>query len=131
VTFAFRGHSVDLLARQGPEEGRLLVTVDGRNVDGLPADSEGRSYLDLAASGTVWQARLPIATGLAAGQHLLRLTVNDGSPGRANVDAFEVNAGQPPAFPILPVAVLGFLLLITAGALLWDLRSRPRREQFF
>ena len=47
LTFTFRGHSVDLLARQGPQEGRLFVTLDGRNVAGLPTDDQGRSYLDL------------------------------------------------------------------------------------
>jgi len=49
LTFTFRGHSVDLLARQGPQQGRLWVTLDGRNVAGLPTDEQGRSYLDLYA----------------------------------------------------------------------------------
>ena len=131
LTFTFRGHSVDLLARQGPQEGRLFVTLDGRSVAGLPTDDQGRSYLDLRAQDTVWQARRPIASGLATDQHVVRLTVDDGARGPANVDAFEVNAGQPPAFPVLPVAILGVLLLALAAALIWDLRSRPRREQFF
>ncbi len=130
LTFTFRGHSVDLLARQGPQEGRLFVTLDGHNVAGLPTDEQGRSYLDLQTQDTVWQARQPVASGLATDQHVVRLTVDDGAHGPANVDAFEVNAGQR-AFPILPVAILGVMLLAAAAALVWDLRSQPRREQYF
>jgi hypothetical protein len=131
LVFTFQGHSVDLIAQRGPQRGRLLVTLDGRSVSGLPTDNEGRSYLDLYAPETVWRDRLPIASGLAPGQHVVRLTVGDGEPVGCNVDAFEVSAGQPPAFPVLPVAVLGLGLLIAAGALVWDLRNRPRREKFF
>jgi hypothetical protein len=131
LTFTFRGHSVDLIARQGPEEGRLLVTVDGRKVAGLPTDDEGRSYLDLHAPEGEWQSRLPIAGGLTPGQHVVRLTVPDSERALGNVDAFEVNVGQPPAFPILPVALLGLALVVAVGALIWDVRSRPRREKFF
>ena len=131
LTFTFRGHSVDLIARQGPEEGRLLVTVDGRKVAGLPTDGEGRSYLDLHAPELEWQSRLPIAGGLAPGQHVVRLTVADDGIALGNVDAFEVNAGQPPAFPVLPVALLGLALIVAVGVLIWDVRNRPRREKFF
>lgn len=131
LTFTFRGHSVTLLARQGPEERRLLVTLDGRNVGGLPTDDQGRSYIDLEAPTTSWQARLPIASGLTPDQHVVRLTVSDGESAMGNVDAFEVNAGQPPAFPILPVAALGIGILVTGAALVWQWRNRPRREKFF
>jgi hypothetical protein len=129
VTFTFRGHSVDLIARQGPHAGQLLVNLDGRNVQGLPTDEEGRSYIDLEASTTTWQVRQPIAAGLTPGQHVLRLTVSGNN--FCNVDAFEVNAGQPPAFPVLPVSGLAAGALVTAAALAWDLRRRPRREQYF
>jgi hypothetical protein len=131
LTFTFRGHSVDLIARQGPQEGRLLVTLDGRNVAGLPLDDEGRSYLDLQAQTTAWQARLPIAKGLAPDQHVVRLTLGGGEQAQGNVDAFEVNAGRPPPFPTLAVAVLGIGLLLVAGLLAWDLGSRPRPQKFF
>jgi hypothetical protein len=97
----------------------------------LPTDEQGRSYLDIQSAEPVWQARLPIANGLATDQHVVRLTVNDRAEALANVDAFEVNVGQPPAFPILPVAILGIALVAVTAALIWDLRSRPRREQFF
>jgi hypothetical protein len=131
LTFTFRGHSVDLIARRGLEWGRLLVALDGRNVTGLPTDDQGRSYLDLSAPATQWQVRLPLASGLGTGQHVVRLTVSDWDPARCNIDAFEVNAGQPPAFPALPVALLGAGVVLAGIALAWDLLNRPRRERFF
>ena len=131
LTFTARGHSVDLIARTSPQGGRLLVTVNGRNAAHLPTDDQGRSYLDLQAAEVVWQARLPIASGLTPGQHVVRVTVSDGEQALGNVDAFEVNAGQPPGFPVQPVAILGVGLLLVVALLVWDLRSRPRREKFF
>jgi len=131
LTFTFQGHSVDLIARRSPGEGHLLVTLDGRNVTGLPTDDEGRSYLDLHAEEIEWQARLPIASGLAPGQHVVRLTIADGERTMGNVDALEVNAGQPPAFPTLVAAILGTGVLLAAGALVLDFRRRPRPERYF
>jgi hypothetical protein len=131
LAFTFRGHSVDLIARKGPEDGRLLVTLDGRNVAGLPRDGQGRSYLDLRSEEVVWQARLPIASGLVSDLHVVRLTIDDGARAAANVDAFEVNVGQPRAFPIVLVALLGAVLAAVTVALVWDLRGRPRRERYF
>jgi hypothetical protein len=128
LTFTFRGHSIDLVARRGPDAGRLLVTLDGRSVPGLPNDDEGRAYLDLSAQAVEWQARHPLASGLGAGQHVLRLTVAEGT---ANVDAFRVNAGQPPAFPIPLVATLGAGMVVAVLGLVWDLRTRPRRQKVF
>ena len=77
LTIAFEGNSLDLIARQGPREGRLLVTHDGRNVPGLLVDDQGRSYVDLYSPEIGWQARLPIARSLGPGQHVLRLTVSE------------------------------------------------------
>jgi len=131
LTFTFQGHALDLIARRGPQQGRLWVTLDGRSVSGLPLDEQGRSYLDLHADRETWQARLPVAVGLAPGQHVMRLTVGAGEYTAANVDAFEVNAGQPPPFPVLPVVSLGLGVLAALSALVWDLHSRPRQEEFF
>ncbi|NIV35879.1 MAG: hypothetical protein GWN58_42450, partial [Anaerolineae bacterium] len=60
-----------------------------------------------------------------------RLTASDGQPALGNVDALEVNAGQPPAFPLVPAVILGLGVLVVAALLVWDLRTRPRREKFF
>jgi hypothetical protein len=131
LTFTFQGHSVDLIARRGPEAGRLLVTLDGRSLAGLPTDGQGRSYLDFNAASETWQERLPIAAGLASGQHVVRLTVSEDQPGMSNVDAFEVSAAQPPGFPAPLAASLGLGSVLAAAALAWDLRSQPRREKYF
>jgi hypothetical protein len=131
LTFTFRGHSVDLIVRREQAGGRLLVTLDGRQVPGLPLDEEGRSYVDLYGPTTMWQERLPIASRLTVGQHVLRLTVGGVDGFVCPVDAFEVNAAQPPPFPLWPAVGLGAGLLLLAGALVWDLRHKPRRETFF
>ena len=138
LTIAFEGNSLDLIARQGPQEGRLLVTHDGRNVPGLPVDDQGRSYVDLYSPQIEWQARLPIARSLGPGQHVLRLTVSEtssaatgGTPPVCTVDAFDVGVGQPPSFPTLPVAGLSLALLAMVGLIILDRRHRPRREKFF
>jgi hypothetical protein len=131
LTFTFRGHAVDLIAREGPEGSRLLVTLDGRNVGSLPTDEQGRSYVDLGSALTEWQARTPIATGLGSTQHVLRLTLSEEKKGPANVDAFEVNAGQPVGFPTLPVALLSSGAALVALALVWLQRRQPRRQQYF
>lgn len=131
LTFSFQGHSVDLIGRKNPGAGHMLVTLDGRNVSGLPTDAQGRSYLDMSSDVVVWRTRIPIASGLTTGQHVLRLTVDDQDSVSGGVDAFEVNAGRPPAFPTALVAILGTGLLIVGALLVWDRRSRPRRERFF
>jgi len=130
VTFTFRGQSVELIARRGPQSGRLLVTLDGRSVHGLPTDEEGRSYLDLDNGSVEWQTRYPLASGLTGGQHVVRLTVGEGARA-CNVDAFRVNAATPPTFPASFVALLGAGLVVAVAALAWDLRHRPRRQKFF
>jgi hypothetical protein len=130
LTFTFRGSSVALIARRGPDGGRLVITLDGRNVPGLPTDDRGRSFLDLQSPETAWQVRIPIASGLATGQHVVRLTLDEGERPSGNVDAFEVSAGEPPRFPWVAVFGLAAGSLAVAGILLWDL-GRPRREQFF
>lgn len=131
VTFTFRGQSVVLIAQRGPESGRLLVTLDGRAVDGLPTDDQGRSYLDLSNGRLEWQVRYPLASNLPDDQHVVRLTVDDAESGACSVDAFEVNAGSPPAFPAPFVALLGGALMVATAALAWDLRNRPRRQKLF
>ena len=132
LAFTFQGRSVDLISRRGPDGGHLLVTLDGRNIDELPADDEGRSYLDLYSPEEEWRTAVSIADGLALGQHVVRLTVGDDDGTVANVDAFEVSAGRPDSLPVLQVIILGIGLVAAAVGLIWDLRRRrPHRETFF
>ena len=130
VTFTFRGHAVELLTRLGPEGGRLLATLDGRNVANLPTDELGRSYVDLYAATREWQARIPLVSALSPGQHVLRLTVAEDEPASGAVDSFLVNAGQPPEFPLLVTLSLGVGIILAAVLLVLDLR-RERRTDFF
>jgi hypothetical protein len=133
VTFAFQGSSLDLIARTGPDEGRLLITHDGRNVPGLPVDGQGRSYIDLQSESVEWQASLPIASGIGAGQHVVRLTLAEGGEAapRATVDAFVVKTGERPPFPGLPVAGLALGLAAMAGLIVVDRRRRSQRAKIF
>lgn len=131
LTFTFRGHCAQLIATKSPAGGRLLVTLDGRTVPDLPIDEQGRSYLDLQAPDTQWQTPLPVVKNLSTGQHVLRLTVSDGGYGPCNVDAFEVNTGQPLAFPLATTILLSAALVVSCALLVWDRISRPQRETYF
>jgi len=119
-------------ARRGPQEGRLLVTSDGRNVPGLPVDEQLRSFVDLRSEQMEWQARLPIATGLGPGQHVVRLTLAESADApTATVDAFIVTTGERPPFPGLPVAGLGLGMAVMVGLLAVERRRRPQRANIF
>jgi hypothetical protein len=130
LTFAFHGHAVELLTRLGPEGGRLLATLDGRDLVDLPSDDLGRSYIDLYAANSEWQVRVPLVKGLSLGQHVLRLTVAEGDPALGAVDAFLVNADQPPEFPVAVTLALGAGISLATVLLVWDL-GRQRRTDFF
>ncbi len=108
LRFAFRGSGVELIARRAPDAGRLAVTIDGRPVPGLPTVEQGGSLLDLRADGETWQARMPIATGLAPRVHTLELAVLEPP---VTVDGFVVFGEKAARFPILRLALfaLGFL----------------------
>lgn len=133
VTIAFQGTSLELVARRGPQEGRLLVTCDGRNVPELPVDEQLRSYVDLKSDRQEWQARLPVAGGLGSGQHVVRLTLDEGgeTAATATVDAFVVLTGERPPFPSLPIAGLGVGMLVTLATLVVDRRRRSQRARIF
>lgn len=115
LSFAFEGTGVALVARTGPEAGRLAVTIDGRPVPGLAHDVDGRSVVDLAASTPVWQSQIPVTRDLPVGRHTLQLTVLNGT---AAIDAFVVAPGGGARLSLVSLGapVLG---LIAAGWLLW------------
>ncbi|MBI4318687.1 MAG: hypothetical protein HY675_09370 [Chloroflexi bacterium] len=76
MTISFRGTDISLLARKGPGGGTIYVTVDGREANRLPVDSNGRSHADLYSSTEEWQSRVPVAGGLPFGEHKLRLAIS-------------------------------------------------------
>jgi hypothetical protein len=129
LSFTFKGDGVSLLTRRDSQAGRLLVTLDGRDVAGLPIDEKGRSYVDLYDSATQWQAWMPLTSGAGNGQHVLRLTVseesNPASVGHlCSVDAFKVAPAPRPSFPYIPVGGLGLGALAATWLLYRELRSR-------
>ena len=77
VTFRFEGTDVGLLTRRGPDMGRVLARIDGQDAlaDALPRNPAGEAILDLYAPSVEPLARVPIATRLPPGPHVLELTV--------------------------------------------------------
>jgi hypothetical protein len=114
LTFAFRGGEVYLVTRRGPEGGQLLVTLDGENVEGLPRDAQGRSYVELyAPQGGSEEAiaSLLLVKDSNPRRRTLRLTVSefahpDSAGHEAVVDAFQVGKAASEPFPVLPVILL-------------------------
>jgi hypothetical protein len=118
-----------------PQAGILYVTVDGSPVPDLPKDARGRSFLDLYADPSQWQARIPLVQGLPNGRHQIEISLaderNPASRGMAGiVDGFAIRPGSPPS---PPYAILGLLVLgvvADLGWLTWELRRwrRARRQ---
>lgn len=125
LTFNFTGGGLTLLARTGPDGGRVYVTLDNNGVPGLPRDSAGRAYVDLYSPTPNHQAMLVLAQGVRAGPHTVELTVaaehDPSSTGRLVViDGFEVHEGS--GLPWLEIA-----LILAAVAIVVVLIWRRRR----
>ncbi len=121
LSFTFKGSEVDLVAFRDYNGGRLLVTLDGHNVAGLPTDSQGRSYVELFNPDPHWREQLPLVRGVGRGNHVLRLTVSDepsmmSMGARCAVDAFRVRSAARP-FPMFPVVLLGLGIVVVGGLL--------------
>ncbi len=132
LTFTFRGGMLELVTRCDPQGGRLLVTLDGRTVPGLPVDDQGRSYLNLSAPTTQWQVRLPVVQAVLSGQHVVRLTVSEqpGSEGgfQGVVDALVVDSSRRRNFPWLPVSLLSVGACTLAALVARELRLGRRPQ---
>ncbi len=77
VRLTFDGTDVALTVRRGAYRAFLFVTVDGKPAPALPRDREGRAYVVLydPASSVV---TVPLATGLAPGQHTVEVVADRG-----------------------------------------------------
>ena len=129
LSFVFSGQQVQLVAWQGPAGGRLLATLDGENIAGLPQDAEGRSYVELYAP-TRTQTSLPLFQNHSARRRTLRLTVSeenhpDSSNTECIVDAFEVSTSVTRPIPTIPVILLVGASIVV-GAILGRVSTRPR-----
>lgn len=130
LTFTFKGSEVDLITFRDFNGGRLLVTLDGHNVTGLPTDSQGRSYVELFNPDPRWGEQVPLVRGVGGGNHVLRLTVSDepsmmSMGARCVVDAFRVRSPARP-FPALPVTLLGLGILTNVLLLRREVQLRRR-----
>ena len=133
LSFTFTGDSVELITRRGPNGGRLLITLDGRRVPGLPLDKQNRSYLDLYHSEMEW-IRMPLVDDIGSGAHTLRLTVSDtvtqASPDSlCAVDAFNVQSAPSPTIPILPVILLGIGMTVISLSLYREISRNSWRRR--
>lgn len=134
LTLGFAGENVDLIARQGPDGGRVAVTVDGHGLNGLARNGAGQSYVDLFGPVTRWQRRIPLADGLDEGEHTLQLTVmergNLASEGNlVAIDAFEVTVGERASFPYLTVAFLCVGIVALGGLTYREWRLLRRKAE--
>jgi len=124
LSFTFSGKSVDLITRRSPNGGRLIVTLDGRRV----------SEVDLYHA-EIERIRVRLADNVSAGQHTLRLTVSGevneaSSSSLCVIDAFEVEAAPPLAFPAVPVVLLGVGMTLVSVSLYREItRESWRRRQ--
>ncbi|MSP12125.1 MAG: hypothetical protein EXR62_04105 [Chloroflexi bacterium] len=127
ISFTFEGGSVSVLTQMGPQQGRALVTLDGQRVPRLPLDSRGNATLDFYQPDPAYQVVVPIARGLGAGRHTVRLVVDDFRDIRSTntqvvVDGFLVQ-DQSQNFPLsLLVGSIAGLLLTTWA--LWRTGAR-------
>jgi hypothetical protein len=130
VEFRFRGSALDIGTHCSPAGGRLLATLDGRAIPGLPRDTDGRSYVDLYA-GVDWWGNVPVVRGASQADHVLALTVSDvASPTstgrRCAIDTFTVLVGSGVGFPTTMVVGLAALGAVLTVALALDVRGSLR-----
>jgi hypothetical protein len=128
LTFMFKGQVVGLQVHKASLAGRLIATLDGRNVPGLPTDEQGRTYVDLYSSNDVW-VDIPVVQGAGSGTHTLQLTVSEGrnpasSGTRCGIDTFIVRSTPTPKFAYLPVAVLALVALLAGVGLARAVRRK-------
>jgi polysaccharide biosynthesis protein PslG len=132
LTFTFSGREVQLVAWAGPEGGRLLATLNGKNIAGLDLDEQERSYVELYAPDET-QKTLVIAQTTGTHRQTLRLLVSDQShPDAAGhtciIDAFQVNDEMAKPFPTVPVVLL-VVACVIVGGVLGRTAKRPREEE--
>ena len=122
----FWGDGIDLLMRRGPTLGRAWITLDGRNVPGLPLDGNGNSYVDLSSPNDEFQVTVPIVHDIARGTHTVEIVV--GQSGEVSLDAFAVSADGLHEFPFLLVLALGGLFFVALALFSFSLLRSPRRR---
>lgn len=115
----FYGDALDLVFHQHPNAGRLFVTLDGRQISGLPRDEAGHSFVEQANIKEQWQAVVPLARNLDRGEHVLELRAE----GDINLDGFKI---APMTVPQPPWIVIGILTVLGLGAFVLAFQWRAK-----
>ena len=95
VSFTFWGTDLVLVAVRDGDLGRLEVTLDGR-----------QTTLDFSSEESEYQARVPVASGLAEGEHEVRLTVAEPPGGNSWVAIDGLIVRRSPTFYVRRSLVL-------------------------
>ena len=111
LDFTFAGTGVAVDVQGGPYWAYLVASVDGSPANRLPRDESGASYLVLH-DPTAANRVVPLAGGLPAGQHSVRLTAHGGW-GQWPLRSVIVTSAAPSSKRI-GLALLGLALLATA-----------------
>jgi len=101
LSFTFWGADLDLVLIQDSASAELEITVDGRHLK-----------LDVSSSRTEYQVEVPVARGLAEGQHQVHLRVAEGPQGNSRVAIDGLIVRRSPAYLIrYSLALLASVLL--------------------
>lgn len=122
ISFQFYGTEASILARVGPESGRVYVTIDGESVAGLDADDMG-TFVNLRTSRAANRI-VPLATGLAHREHQLTMTKADADELALAELIIEARNPFPWAFAMIYVATIAGVLLIVRQIAIQFARGR-------
>lgn len=109
LSTSFYGTGVSLIARVGPEAGRVFIQVDGAPVPSLSQDDTGNSYINLRDEDAVNET-IPIATGLPHAEHVLEIT--NGSAGQLAISGIVVDAATPFSWAFALIYTVQGILLV-------------------
>ncbi len=126
LSTSFYGTQVSLIARVGPEAGRVYIQVDGAPVPSLSQDDSGNSYINLRDEDAVNET-IPIATGLPHAEHTLEIT--NGSAGQLAISGILVDAATP--FSWAFALMYAVLVILLVGVVREVLIAIARRFQWF
>jgi len=138
ISFAFRGDRLEVILARDSEGGQWQISIDGRPADNLPADRDGKTFLDLNSPAPRWQDHVLVAASLLQGPHTAQITAPPAATAptqvplpypvkvptltapssdrsrRGGIDAFVVSGGTRDPRPYLTMT--GILLVLAALA---------------
>lgn len=123
ATLRFYGEQLDFKFERRTGAGRLLVTIDGKPVPGLPRAESGESFVEQAGIKDEWQVVVPVARGLARAQHVVELHAE----GDVNLDGFTVLPIVPSEPPWIVIGVLGVLAAGCFGVAVTAVRASAKK----